>query len=594
MIKTLSPKYVASLLFIIIFGLYYASLLEVFFKQSVISIDDRTLVQHLENHKLQFAEVIKPGWQKKYYRPLVDLSYLIDQRLWGESPFTFRLTNVLIHSFNTLLLYLTSRRFFKYIKVRPEVPFIAALLFGLHPVAVESVSWISGRTDPLATFWSLLAILFYLKGRTEKRSYLILLSFLFTLAALLSKEVALATPIVIAAWELFYCSSFGYKRSRFASLLISLSVFAIPVYLALRSVAMVEDYGLSMIFTGLEGGAILNALELFLASFGFYLKKFIFPFPLNFTILQINTSFYAIIGAFSIIGLIAAFFKRRWRPYHLFFFWAMLGLGPAALISFTDISWTSWAERYLYFSMAPLSIFVVMLFSSLFNSLEPGYRRALLVFSIIPLLIFAVSTWQRSAMMNDNEAVWRDSYKKSPPTAQISAGYANALAQAGKLEEAEGIVKEALRLSDGAKHSLFLNMGHLSRIKGDYEAAENYYRSALGEARADEKLVSVGRSFRTDILLSIADLKIQQGRTSKNEIESRDFFLGGIDSLKEAYEKEIADSFLLYRIAKLYLAIGEKAEAAEYLRKFIRIRGDDYYREAAEKILRKNAASLDE
>ncbi|MCK4816848.1 glycosyltransferase family 39 protein, partial [bacterium] len=224
------PAFIAMFLFSITVGLYYRSLMEVFFSQSVLTIDDSTLMQHLSNHKMQFYEIFNSGWQKKYFRPFIDFSYLVDQRLWGDSPFGFRSTNVLVHSLNVVFLYFTARTLLKFKKGGDEASFLAAILFAVHPIAVESVSWISGRSDSMATFWSMLAILFYLFAKDRHRLYLIPSS-LFAFLAILSKEVAIAVPLVIGLFEFFYCQSFGYRRSRYALAGFVLFLIVIPLYM---------------------------------------------------------------------------------------------------------------------------------------------------------------------------------------------------------------------------------------------------------------------------------------------------------------------------------------------------------------------------
>lgn len=586
MLESLKPKFVIMLLFVVTVGIYYSSLLEVFYTQSILSIDDRSVMNHLFEHKMQLSEVFNPGWQKKYYRPMIDLSYLIDQRIYGSIPFGFRTTNVLIHSFNVILLYLTSMILLRNFSYLREVSFFSALLFAVHPLAVESVSWISGRTDLLATFFSLLAILCYLHWKDKGGWYQIPLTLIFLIMAILSKEVAVATPIVIALFELFYCKHFGFIKGKYSTSIFGLFLAAVFIYLRLRSVIIPgKDMGITMIESEFLARPLISVASPFFASFGFYVKKFLYPFPLNFMINQINIAIYSLLGLAVIVGLGLTFLLKNRGKYHFLLVWAMLGLAPAALISFTDIAWTHWAERYLYFSLVPFSLIMMMIFFSISDKLNITVsQKGVIVIVSLLTLTFAISTYKRSQLFNDNEGLLKDSYEKSPTFMVAATGYAGSLVRSGKIDEAERVLIKAQELP-GAKHVLYYHLGNISREKANNEEAEAFYLRALKEARADKKLITVGPKFRKDILTTISNLNIKQAQTSKNEIEKRYFYIKGINALIEAYTREASDRFLLYKIAKLYLTIEEKVEAMKYLKQFIKRDGKDHYKKVAERLL---------
>lgn len=584
-ITRVRPAFIAMFLFTITAGLYYRSLIEVFFSQSVLTIDDSTLMQHLSTHKMQFHEIFNSGWQKKYFRPFIDFSYLVDQRLWGDSPFGFRTTNVLVHSLNVVFLYFTARALLKFKKGGDEASFLAAILFAVHPIAVESVAWISGRSDSMATLWSILAILFYLLAKDRHRLYLIPSS-LFVFLAILSKEVAIAVPLVIGLFEFFYCQSFGYKRSRYALAGFVLFLIAIPLYMLFRTIVISGgDMGVGLIKNELINGKIASVLGLSLASLGFYIKKFIYPFPLNMMIFEINTVLYAFWGSIIILGLAFFIFVRKARSYCFLFFWAALGIGPAALISFTDVAWTPWAERYLYFSLVPLSLLSSTFFITLYNGSQKRLQQVLpLLFAAI-ILLFMQSSYSRSMKMSSNELIWEDSYRKSPSSIGAAVGHAASLIGKEKLEDAEAVLNEAKKLP-GPKHLLFLQLGHISHKKGDLDEAEQFYRKALFEARKDKGLVTVGPALKRDILISIAAIDLERAVMTADENEKKAYSLKGIDSLIDAYNEKTL-SILHYRIAKIYLSLGEEEKASRFLRKFIKSGRDKIYQKAAKRMLKK-------
>ncbi len=575
MLKSLRSHYIVLLLFVVSIGLYYGSLIEIFYRPNAISLDDNDLMLHLLNHRLTLKDIFVPDGFGKYYRPFLSLSFFIDQRLYGDMTFGFRLTNILIHALNVILVYITARMLFRDAARKEEVAFFSALLFAVHPAAVESVSWISGRTDSLAVFWSLLTIIFYLAGRGSKRWYLLPVALFCMVAAVLSKEVAVVIPVLLAIWEFFYHHGFGFKKAKYALFAYALFFALIPLYLHLRSSGLAAgDMGIELIKSGFMDQGVLSSGIFFLASIGFYLKKIIIPLPLSIAITNINITLYALAGLLSLLTVAGLVFLKSFRRHHFFLVWSLLGILPAALISFTTIAWTPWAERYLYFSLVPLSIFIVIGFFGLLEQQRGRFKKVVPVIGLSILLLFSISTVHRSFLWNDDLRLWKDAYSKSPDFIYAAVGYATVLAKRGETNEAEKILNEA-RTLPGAKHTLYLNLGHIYRKKGFPEKAKGHYLEALREARADKRLVLTGPQLKKSILVSLADVELANARLPGSLITKDKYYSKGVENLIEAYHEDPSDTFLLYRIAKLYLLIRSDGEAKKYFEEFMKVVKDD-------------------
>jgi len=128
----------------------------------------------------------------EYYRPVAFVSHALDWTLWGTQAFGFHLTNVLLHTGSTMLVWALGRRL-----LDGAAPVAAALLFAVHPGSHEAVYWIAARFDLLATFFSLLALL-CLSGRTPGGRIAGWAAFG---VALLSKESAISLLIIAPAWD---------------------------------------------------------------------------------------------------------------------------------------------------------------------------------------------------------------------------------------------------------------------------------------------------------------------------------------------------------------------------------------------------------
>ena len=140
------------------------------------------------------------------YAPVQMLSYMLDYSIWGLRPWGYLLTNLLLHLANGLLFYHLVQR----LEGDDSWAWLAALIFLVHPVQVESVAWVSQRKNLLAMLFSLLSFHGYLRfrlavGTVRMRQYLATAGWL--LLALLAKSVAVVLPVIFLGYDLCYLPS---------------------------------------------------------------------------------------------------------------------------------------------------------------------------------------------------------------------------------------------------------------------------------------------------------------------------------------------------------------------------------------------------
>lgn len=137
----------------------------------------------------------EPGATQQYY-PLLHSAFWLEHRLWGEQPFPYHLVNVLLHATSACLVGAVLRRL--------AVPgaTLAALVFAVHPVTVESVAWISEQKNTLSTVFYLLALLAYLRFQDDRRPGRWAIATAWFVAALLTKSVTATLPaaLLLIAW----------------------------------------------------------------------------------------------------------------------------------------------------------------------------------------------------------------------------------------------------------------------------------------------------------------------------------------------------------------------------------------------------------
>ncbi len=132
------------------------------------------------------------GFVSNYYRPLMLFLYSVEWHLWGNYAPGYHLTNLLIHLTNSILLF----NVIAYLSKDRRMAFIVSLIFLVHPVQVESVTYVAGRTDPLFAMLTLFCITQFLNRRR-------LLSLVFFIGALLTKETAVIIPFVLVSISLY-------------------------------------------------------------------------------------------------------------------------------------------------------------------------------------------------------------------------------------------------------------------------------------------------------------------------------------------------------------------------------------------------------
>ena len=140
------------------------------------------------------------------YRSLRTLSYVLDYRLGGMQPWIFHLNNILYHWIAACLVFLVASQLAENIgnHPTPNIALFAALLWALHPVQTEAVTYISGRRDILATLFFFLGFYAFLKFRARdigRRSLWLLLTFLAYSLGLLSKETAVTLPLMMLCYD---------------------------------------------------------------------------------------------------------------------------------------------------------------------------------------------------------------------------------------------------------------------------------------------------------------------------------------------------------------------------------------------------------
>jgi tetratricopeptide (TPR) repeat protein len=374
-------------------------------------------------------------------RPLLKFTYTLN---WtsGLGLFGFHLVNVGLHAANAVLLFLLASRIVG-TSAYGFAALLPALLFAVHPVQTEAVTYISGRSVSLMAFFYLGSLLVYLRGR-ERGSRLLLYvasPVLFLLAAA-SKEVALTLPFTLVLCEACRREGAGWKEALRAQavhwgLLLSLVVLflahagygrLLEACFDIRSIA-------ANLFTQVHGIAYL-------------LSRLVLPNALNIDPDLPVFSGWALAllpEALLLTALLAAGFfclKKR-SPEGFGILWFFLHLVPTnSFIPRLDVA----NERQLY--LASWGLFLAMATGADLLRRKRGVRWVTAV-AVVLVVVLGGYTIERNEVYRSEVALWGDTVRKSPGKARVLNNLGYAYDQAGRIHDAEAAYLQALAIDPG-------------------------------------------------------------------------------------------------------------------------------------------------
>ena len=191
-------KYLALVIFFIAFALYARTI-----DFDYVYCDDNLFCLKFEEQNEDIGNVIKSftetlAYGSMYYRPILRITFILENQIAGTSPYIYHLSNVLFHAVGAMMVFLVLMQL-NYTKM---TSLVFGLLFAVHPVITPAATWISGRNDSLITIFILLSFIFLIKYLNNKNtsSKYIFLHFIFFAFSLFTKETAALFPIASIAY----------------------------------------------------------------------------------------------------------------------------------------------------------------------------------------------------------------------------------------------------------------------------------------------------------------------------------------------------------------------------------------------------------
>ncbi|MHB9154157.1 MAG: tetratricopeptide repeat protein [Endomicrobiales bacterium] len=403
------------------------------------------------------------------YHPLVLLSYGLEHRFFGPDPFVFHVTNLLLHLLNTALVFLL---LFK-LSGDETAAAVAALLFAVHPLHVESVAWISERKDVLCGSFFLSSLIAYLSFKEHGRRSRYAASLLFFLASLLSKAMAITLPAVLLLIDYYR----GDKPEE--KLKEKLPFFGLSVLFG--AIALLSHYRSGTVTAG-PSIDIVKGMATAVNSLVFYLAKL--AAPVNLSCLYPYSGdgwsgFYpfpfiapAVLAVIAVLALRAGKYGRA-VPFGSLFFAATI----FPVLQLVPVGQELPADRYAY--LPSIGLFFI---AGAFLSLALRHRRKLQVPAVAAVIIVAAVlsglTRQRCRVWNNSVALWNDAAARFPFEARIYKNRADAYKSRRDHERAMEDYRRALSLKSDYAEALN-NRGNLYAGLKDHDAALRDLTAAL-------------------------------------------------------------------------------------------------------------------
>lgn len=411
------------------------------------------------------------------YHPMTVLSLNLDFKIWGLNPYGYHLHNILLHILNTCLLGWIVYRFpipaenQKLKRNELLIPSLtAALLFGLHPLHVESVTWVSERKDVLYTAFLLIAWIFWDLYKTEGKSQHLWTTLLFFVLSCLSKGMALIFPLLLLGYDMYLSGEIVKKDiiAKWPFWLISLCLGIVAI-LAQQSVGAIrEDVGYS----------IFDNLIVALYGLCWYLWKMLiplnlsafYPYPKKAAGEFLPWIFY--LSPIILAGITYVCWKLRKTLPELGFAWIWYIASMIMVVKLVPLSEAMTADRYFYLSSAGICLAAGMIIS------RYTHKPVIVYAPIILALIWGYLTHTQTKIWKDDLSLFGEMIRQHP---DLSLAYNNRgkyLFQQGKKEEAiQDFIKSAEL--DPDNESAQNNVGFILLENNKLPEAVTYFKKAV-------------------------------------------------------------------------------------------------------------------
>ncbi len=409
------------------------------------------------------------GPPTRYY-PLVHSVFWVEHQLWGDATAGYHWVNILLHAFSALLLVKILRQ------LKTPGAWLAAALFALHPVEVESVAWISELKNTLSGVFYLSAALAYLGFDRNRNWGNYAIAFGLFLLGLMSKTVIASLPgalLVVFWWQR---GKLSWKRDVLP---------LIPFILAGIGAGLFTAW-MERKFLGAEGAEYnFSIIERFLIAgraIWFYLGKLCSPVDLSFIYPRWNVSqavWWQYLFPAAAALLLGVLVWRRWRGPLAGLLYFVGTLFPAlGFFNVYPFRYSFVADHFQYLaSLGPLTLTAagITAMPGFFRQRKP-FLEPMLCATL--LVVLGMLTWKQCGMYANAESLWLQTLRRNPNCSMAHNNLGDVFSQQGRIDEAVTHFQRALEINPDNAEAHF-NLGLSFGKKGRLDEAVTHYQNAL-------------------------------------------------------------------------------------------------------------------
>jgi Tfp pilus assembly protein PilF len=400
-----------------------------------------------------------------FYRPLVMAVYAIGYSFSGLDVQVYHFINILMHILTTLsICFLVYLLFGNYLTA-----LLCGLLFLIHPVHVEAVTYISGLADPLSAFFILWSFIFYIEYLKSGRKLLYIFLLISYILALFSKENSLIFPVILLLYH--WAFKVKYKIKQFFPILL-----LVLLYLFFRANFLKSTLPHTDIMQWMH---LLKRIPGFLAAIINYLRILFLPFDLHmeygnklFHFLDLRV----IIGTMFSIGLLVYAFLKRNKNALFFFsvFWFFITLLPCS--SIYPINAFYMAEHWLYL---PSIGFFIIISKGLTDLYEHKKLKPLGIILILALsTAYSYLTIKQNNYWEDPLNFYKTTLRYAPRSARIYNNLGRLYYYSGKYNQAAEMYKDAIKFGPKESH-IYNNLGLVYESLNNPKEAIEAFKKAI-------------------------------------------------------------------------------------------------------------------
>jgi tetratricopeptide (TPR) repeat protein len=520
----------------------------------------------------------EPGATQQYY-PLAHTVFWIEHALWDDTVLPYHLVNILLHALSAFVIYRILRLL--------EVPgaWLAAALFALHPVQVESVAWISELKNTLSGLFFFSAAFAYLKFDQRRTRGLYLIALLLFVAGLLCKTVIAPLPAALLVVLWWKHGNVSWKRD----VAPSLPFFILGMGAGLFT-AWVERN-----FVGAQGTVFqLSILQRCLIAgrdFWFYLFKLIWPQRLTFIYprWQIDAGvWWQYLFPIAVLIVFAVLWKMRTcgrGPLAAMLIFAGLLFPALGFINVYPFIYSFVADHFQYLAcIGPLTLAGASISLGL-DALDVSQKFLRRTVYAVLLVALGFLTWQQSRQYIDIETIWRTTIARNPGAWMAYSNLGSFLTARGNTNEAIADFRKALELwpAQSKDHNnlgkALIQQGRVAEAMTEFQTASKISpNDPDAESNLGAALLQQGKSEEAISHLRQAVEKYPRHAQARINLGNALLQTGNADGAIAEYEKSLELPFdhaeSEYSIASALRQKGDLESAIIHYRKAVELRPD--------------------